>query len=173
MIPPWAAYSVLTPLVSVMMMSFTFRSFFTSSFTNSARSRLLQWAMPSTFSAGFFTSAAMASTMLRSAFWMPLACPSWMIVPWSVAPINGLMFSADATSAFTPLKRPFFLRLSRDSRTKYVCIFRIKASTAFTTASKSIPDSSHSWIFCAILVSPMDAEQELNTCTFPSGWSSR
>ena len=51
---------------------------------------------------------------------IPLACPSWQMVPSGVDPITGLIFRALATKDLIPVRRPFFRSVSRFSRTKYV-----------------------------------------------------
>ena len=86
-------------------------------FTCSARSGALQWETMRVRFPCPDSSRTAISAILASAFLIPMPCPLWTMIPLSPA-ITGLMFSVEATSAFTLDNLPFFLRVSRLSRTK-------------------------------------------------------
>ena len=89
-----------------------------------------------------------------------------MMVPSGVAPMTGLMFSVEATRAFTPVSLPFFLSVSRLFRTNQVFISSRKASSFSTISSKGSPCSSSCMAANAICVSPQEADLESITWIF-------
>ena len=75
-------------------------------------------------------------TIFTRAFLIPLACPSWHIVPSGVEPITGLSNSCCSTGSI-PVSLPFFLSSHPMSPTQNTCaVLQYRLPTASTVSSK-------------------------------------